>query len=254
MQIADEAVGKWNEIAPYIERLMERASEPGEFKVATGSSMARDDKDSDPYRVSHAVQMCFVAGIDHLHAVKRLIVDSGTLHLAAPFSLSRAALETISAAFWILHPASRDDRITNTLRWHSKNFADQVEAIDTLQREDLDEKRSRLYGIADRRGLRRDIIGGGYTSTAAVRYADTNSTVNVLFQWRLCSGFAHGRPWAYLGASDREQLPTSEPDVQYLRMTSAVQYTLLPALSAFFLLQDVLRLYDLRTGDNLAAL
>ena len=50
--------------------MAKRTGEPNDFPVSPGSSLAGDDKASNPYQVSHAVQMCLVAGVDHLHAVK----------------------------------------------------------------------------------------------------------------------------------------------------------------------------------------
>lgn len=246
-------MAKWAELSPVIERLAERTAQQNEFKVAAGSSMAGDDKASSPYQVSHAVHMCLTAGVDHLHAIKCLIVDGGVLHIAAPYSLGRAALETISTAFWILHPASRNDRVTRALRWYSKNNADRHDAEGSDQAARA-ASRAKLYVVGDRRGLPRDVVGGGYTSTAAVQYADTHSSVEVLLLWRICSGFAHGRPWAYLNLSDREQFPTEDPGVHHIKMTASTASTILPALSAVDLLREVLKLHGGRAGDILSTI
>ncbi|OZG29728.1 hypothetical protein BH683_007255 [Williamsia sp. 1138] len=250
----DQVAAKWHEISPLIDRMSERIGDRDDFKVAAGSSLASDDALTNPYQLSHSVRLCMTAGVDHLHSVKRLVMDSQVLHVAAPFSLSRGALETFSAAFWMLHPIAPGDRIAHGLRWHAKNFNDMHSAVDLLpdvvQNSTLKAKYAKLYRISDAHGLSRKSIRDGYTSTAAVKYAEEHSSVRVLFPWQLCSGFAHGRPWAYLGASSREQFETEDPQVQHLRLTSSLTTVLYPALQALHLLQDVLKLFADRSNTS----
>ncbi|UIR39640.1 hypothetical protein LZP97_26450 (plasmid) [Rhodococcus sp. DMF-1] len=135
-----------------------------------------------------------------------------------------------------------------------KNYIEQDAAATEIgQPFDLAAKRQKVFEVADQRGLPRDLIGTGYVSTTAVKYAQTHSAARVLFVWQLCSGFAHGRPWAYLGASEREECATADPSVQHVRMTSSYGTTLLPALNAVHLLEDVLRNYNLRSGGTFGA-
>lgn len=127
--LSEQAISdKWLKAAPLIDRMMERVGTKGEFPVAGGSSLSGDDKAADPYQVSHVLRMCLTAGVDHLHAVKVLVVDEGVLHVAAPSALARGALENFSAAYWVLGPKSRDDRIERALRWQAKNFKDGAKA------------------------------------------------------------------------------------------------------------------------------
>jgi hypothetical protein len=100
--------------------------------------------------------MCLVAGVDHLHAVKALFVDLHVLHTAAPFSLVRGSLENLSAAFWILHPKARNQRIERTLRWHAKNFHEQfiaLEPLGLLDEAQRDAKLAKLDAVATPRGI-----------------------------------------------------------------------------------------------------
>ncbi|UIR39641.1 hypothetical protein LZP97_26455 (plasmid) [Rhodococcus sp. DMF-1] len=82
-----ETIAAWNKIAPRIDRYVERIGDRSDFSVASGTSLSGDDAASLPYHVSHAVRMCFTAGIDHLHALRQLVVTDRVLHVAAPFSL-----------------------------------------------------------------------------------------------------------------------------------------------------------------------
>lgn len=124
---------KWLQAAPLIDRMMERVGTQGEFPVGTGSSLSGDDKASSPYQVSHGLRMCLTAGVDHLHAVKVLVVDKEVLHVGATSSLARGALENFAAAYWILGPDSRNDRIERHLRWYAKNCKDGSEGKGPFQ-------------------------------------------------------------------------------------------------------------------------
>ncbi|MFJ6096920.1 hypothetical protein [Williamsia muralis] len=194
-----EAVeAKWLEIAPFIDRLAERVADRDDFVVEPNSPLAQDDAATSPYHLSHCLRMCITAGVDHLSAIKQLIIDGQVLHVSAPFTLARGALEVLSAAYWILHPDSQTERIQRVLRWHAKNFNDQHTALSAAgveQSPTRNEKLRKLYTIADTRSIPHSRVKTGYTSSDAVRYADERSSVSVLFAWQLCSGFAHGRPW-----------------------------------------------------------
>ena len=251
----EEASAKWHEMSPLLDRLMERTDSPGEFEVAPGSSLAGDDRASDPYQVSHAVRLCLTAGIDHLHAAKVLVVDQAVLHTAAPYSLARGALENFAAAYWILRPDHRSERVERTLRWHAKNASDGgvargVAGIGEPRASKLD----RLERVAARRGISAKAIGSPYRSTESVRYVDSiaeDLPMRVEFAWRLCSGFAHGRPWAYLGALELEKRPTNTPHVLDVRMSSRVDLALYPNLAAMHLLEVLLRLFQSRSTNQL---
>jgi hypothetical protein len=152
----DDAKTKWQKLAPLLERMMERVGTEGEFPIATGSSLAGDDAAADPYQVSHVIRMCLTAGTDHLHAVKVLVVDQHVVHVAAPASLARGALETLAAAYWVLQPAQRDERVTRSLRWHAKNMRDAETAVGDLElpgHTPLEEKLSKLDAVAAKRSL-----------------------------------------------------------------------------------------------------
>ena len=54
---------------------------------------------------------------------------------------------------------------------------------------------------------------GGYTSTETVKCGEEHAPdlpLGVVLPWRVCSGFAHGRPWAYLGLSKLDVTDTGE--------------------------------------------
>ncbi|WP_402374976.1 hypothetical protein [Isoptericola rhizosphaerae] len=250
---AEQVSAKWAAIAPLIDKLNDRTDDKDDFDVHPRSSLARDDEWADPYHVSHAVKACIVAGVDHLHAVKVLIVDAQTVHVAAPASLVRGCLENISAAYWILHPASRAERVTRCLRWHMQNAKDQHKAIHRLALPDYkpqDERIAKIVAVAERhRGIDVKSVERGYSSTAVVTYADkhVDSRLGVLTPWQLCSGFAHGRPWANLSFSEREEHPTSDPNVMVVRFSTDLTRALYLVRAAMNLTQDLLQMHQQRS-------
>lgn len=247
------ARAKWLELAPLIDRMMKRSDTEGEFSVSSDSALGGDDTAADPYHVSHVVRQCLTAGVDHLHAVKELVVERGVIHIAAPASLARGAIENFATALWVIGPTRRDDRIQRALRWHVKNVRDQEKAAAPLGLPNYTgaaDKLTMLDAVCARRGLSVRDVRRGYTSTEVVRYSEEiagDLPLGVVLPWQICSGFAHGRPWAYLGVSAREEAPTDNPDVLSVRLTSDHSRALYPTLAAVQLLEVFLRIYEQRS-------
>jgi hypothetical protein len=246
----EHVAAKWREIAAGVDRVQKRVEKPAAFSVSAGSSLFGDDRASDPYQVSHAVQLCLLGGIDHLHAAKSLLLDAQMLHTFALYTLLRASLETFTAAFWILHPPNRNLRIERTLRWHAKNFMDQDIAIgvrDIPGNRPLKEKLAKLEKVAESRSIAPGVVSAGYRSSNAVKYADEHAIAGPLLSWQLCSGYAHGRMWAVLGLSEQQFYPADDPKVRSMRLTSDPGRVLFPAHTAFLLMEEIERLLDQRS-------
>lgn len=239
---------KWREISPLIDRLMDRAGADNEFEVQRRSALAGDDRGSAPYQVSYAFRQCLNAAIDHLHAAKLLVVDLRVIHIAAPASLARSALENAATAYWILHPRRRDDRILRALRWQSRNIRDQHTAASHVSPTPLEAQLGKVAAVAAARGLNAGIATGGYKQSTVMAEVAQATDLHVDFVWQLCSGFAHGRPWAYLGALHQQRMPTANPDVLSVRLTSDQALALYPNLEALHLIEAVLRLWEQRAG------
>ena len=242
---------RWREISDHVDRVMDRVGQRDGFEVLSRSSLSKDDRDTDPYQLSHAVRHCSAIGTDNLHALTQLVVKDQVLHLSAPYTLARAALEVFSAAFTMLHPSSRTVRIENLLRWHAQNINDQHKATNSLALNEKltrtkEEKLDNLESIANRHGVGRQFRQGA-TSTHAAKYATQHTNHDVLLCWQICSGFAHGRQWASLGTSDRETFDTDDPNVSYLRMTSSLTTVLYPVNGAELLLRDLIKLWENRS-------
>ena len=88
------------------------------------------------------------------------------------------------------------------MRWHAKNFHEQfiaLEPVGLLDEAQRDAKLAKLDAVATPRGISAQDVRAGYRSSRAVRYAEEHSRSEPLLFWQLCSGYAHGRRWAYLG-------------------------------------------------------
>lgn len=241
---------KWRQAAAYIEELNDRLTDDVvSFDPGPSSSLALDDAASGPFIVSAVLKSCLDAGTDHLHALKVLVLDAGVLHLAAPFSLARGALENYAAATWVLTGATRAERVARALRWHVKNLDDSRNAtrdIDVQGEESLARRRALLDDVANRN----DLGGGfrsGYSSTQAVKAAEAaypDLRLGVVFPWRLCSGFAHGRPWAVHGGSEQQHLDGADPLMVTVRYQSSLTTVLYPTTAAVDLVKAFMASFD----------
>lgn len=257
----EQAWAKWQEVGRLIDALVARSDRSGEWVPAPGSSLAGDDRASDPYQVSHAVGQCLMAAIDHAHAVKSLVVQHQMLHAAAPASLARGFIENMATVFWLLHPSQRVERVARAMKWHVRNIHDQSEAVGDLVRRTESirtpgEKIKRVVDIAIAAGVEdRAYVERGYRPGQAVEYAEREAGlagVGVLLAWRLCSGFAHGRPWAFLGVLEQERVTIADSDVLEVRLTNDFARSLYPVLAGMHLTEVVLRLQQQRSQQLFA--
>ncbi|MFD4328324.1 hypothetical protein ACFWQC_27070 [Nocardioides sp. NPDC058538] len=263
-QLEQLALERWPEVIAAIDAVVKRF-EDQEHAAQPGTSLAADDRRSDPFRTSHVIQMLLNAGIDNLNGIRHLIwgrpgasPDRPVLHQATHYVLARAAIESFSTALWILEPASRPVRVERTLRWYAQNYRDEDQAIGILgvPQRPLEDKLKRLDEIAEQALGAPLPKRAGYTATQVVKYADEGSpdagdrTISTEFLWRLCSGFAHARIWASLTFQEQERRATDDPGVVAVRMTSNLTRALWPAKEAVHLLERLLKLYDQRNRPH----
>lgn len=184
-----------------------------------------------------------------------LVQEHRLLHIAAPASLARGLLENVAAGFWLIHPAQRDERITRTLRWWAKNARDQDRAMrdrPAAGGSRAEDVLARLRVLAETRGIDPSTALRAYTSTEAVTYAEQHAgpgQLGPLFPWQICSGFAHGRPWAFLGASQVEPQEggMTRSGLNDVRLSNSLGLALYPTLAGVELLQTTLRVHRDRT-------
>jgi hypothetical protein len=250
----EEAETMWGWIVQAIDEATLRMQNPSNLYVAPNSQLAKDDARSDPYQVSHCVQTCLNAGIDHLHAARTLMFHphEPVLHANADWSLIRGALENFAAGFWVIHPPQRTYRVEHALRWMVKNFKDQgkaTEDLDLPNTKPTADKVDKVVDVGRRAGCNVKQIRGSYLSTTALEYVDRYShTTNPHLMWQLCSGFAHGRPWASHSMNEMEIQSVSENGVHTVKFTSDYKRLLAAAWPASELMRAVDYLYTLRAS------
>jgi hypothetical protein len=160
-------------------------------------------------------------------------------------------LENTAAAFWLINPTSRDERIKRSLRWWARNAHDQQNA--NAGGASKEKVIALIREIADRRGLDRGQSTAWPRSTDVVTYADTEARthdgerIRVLLPWHVCSGFAHGRGWAQLGMLQTEAIREVRPGVQKIRLTNTLDRILSVTQPGFHLLAATLRVHEKRT-------
>jgi hypothetical protein len=77
-----------------------------------------------PLHLSHAVSHLTSVAVDHLHALRALVVDAQALHNSAPYTLARSAIEAGATALWLLHPPQRDVRVVRRMRHAAQDTRD----------------------------------------------------------------------------------------------------------------------------------
>lgn len=239
----------WARFAQTVESLRARVDSPGGLAVLPGSSLARDDALTDPYRISHAIQTSVVAATDHLDAVRQLVVVDQVLHTAATWTLARSALENLAVAYWLL-TGDRRARVERLLSYQAQNANDaRVAAREPeagiKQRQVVRDRLTRIAAGAEVAGTR---YISGFKVTTVLKWTDDHAPTRPLWIWRVCSGLAHGRQWAYLGALDQDHIASAEPGVTTLKLTSSYVHALIPVLDGAHLATEVFRIFDLRSG------
>lgn len=126
-------------------------------------------------------------------------LDLQALHASAVYSLVRGSLENLAAAFWILHPTPRNDRIERTLRWRARNFNEQLIALEQLG---LANESTRDAKLAKRDAVASDTLGTDlgtklYEKSGLNRWIRRDGGKHL---WRLTCIYETGGPSKSLGA------------------------------------------------------
>jgi hypothetical protein len=162
-------------------------------------------------------------------------------------------LENLATSYWILAPAARAVRVERTLQWFAQDALDGRRAVGGISDRHAARLETRLRDIeasARSRNLDAGRIGRGFGSTEAVSYADEAVAApgGILFSWRLCSGFAHGRSWAQLGVLDKLEVMWTDRAHVDVRLTNGLDKVLLPVRAAVDLLQATALLFAARSA------
>lgn len=175
------------------------------------------------------------------------------MHMYAPYSLARAALENACAAVWLLAPEDRAERILRRMRFAAQDIRGGEDAKSLVgatgprsKAERLDEVRAmaRRRGINEKAAVQR--VGYGEIVELA---GDTQpgGTLPFVFTWRMCSAIAHGDFWATINVVSREEIPGAPPGLADLRITANVETLFFAVFFAVEMTDAGWRLYDERS-------
>jgi hypothetical protein len=222
--------------------------------VEDGSPLAGDAHKSASLQVAHAAWAGFAHSVDHLHALKALILHAQMLHIYAPMTLLRAAIENAASAVWLLDPAQRLERLRRRLKLahHEASEAGQVAKLLPAQVmagvRTAQERMDEIRALAQQLCLDPSDVAGRFSYEKVVREAGEATQLGgdlTAFLWRLTSGFAHGRYWATLSTLKRQALP-AKGNVLNVQLTNDLDLVLLVAQFAVVLTDRALRLYEQR--------
>jgi hypothetical protein len=223
-------------------------------EVEAGSSLAGDARKSPNLQVAHAAWSGFAHAVDHLDALRMLIVEARVVHNYAPMTLVRAAMENAATAVWLLEPSQRAERLRRRLKLANHEAWEAGQAHKLLPAALLEGKRSaqermaEIRALAIRLGLNPDDVAGRLSHEKLVRAAGEateHGADRSAFVWRLCSGFAHGRYWASLSTLQHEVL-AEHGNVLNVRLTNDVDQVLTVAQFPVVFTDRALRLYEKR--------
>ena len=221
-------------IPPHIARALEKIvawneeTDQQSPAVEAGSSLSGDDAKVPTLLVSSAAYQCFVQAVDHLHAVHALLFTAEVLHPYAPYTLVRTAIENAATGIWILSPASRPERVRRCLKraWENvrqgKEFMDRAGITPQPPARSIVQREQEIKDLAVRNGLDQSDVCGRWSTEHQIRCAGEALGDSVAAQsfWRICSGFAHGHPWASLSMLERAE-HDREGNVVQLRLTGS---------------------------------
>lgn len=223
-------------------------------QVHPKSQLASDDALTDPYQSSHAIAMSIGAALDHLLALRALVVDAGSLPMAAPFTLARAALENAAQALWVLAPPEQTIRVKRRLQMAVADARERDSLARTLREErydpsDLPQRLERFRELAERANLPPQALEGKFPSyRTMVREAGSIADVeggHLQALWQIGSGYAHGQSWSFITAGTLGEVARNmKGDVGQYRVTADVPTVFTITSAAFLVLNQALILRD----------
>jgi hypothetical protein len=214
--------------------------------------MRTDDERTHPYELSHAAWHSLIHAVDHLNCLQAVLRDARMIHMFAPYSLVRSALENASAAVWMLHPNVRTTRLVRRLRFAAANI-DNSERMKRLigtegprpKQELIDEVRdiARRAGVDESEAVRHVSYG---EITKAVS-SELGLDVVLPVVWGLGSGISHGDFWPTLiSPTEQADLPGTPPGMATLKITANVQMLMYVTTFATQTTRRGWQLYDQR--------
>ncbi|MBD8729391.1 hypothetical protein [Frigoribacterium sp. CFBP 13707] len=224
--------------------------------VRAGSSLA-GDRSATPYSsVPDQVRASLGVALDHLNAFKIIVADGGADLPFTMFTLVRSAYEAAATALWLLHPASRDERVLRSLKLARDNRRQVHNVMERSGREDPGWDRAIAALERDRDG-RKALVGVRLTSVVSVtdRLVEIAALFPDLFLtplalWQTSSGMAHGNNAMMLLLLDREQVGQAQHGGADYRVTTSLLVVAGYFDAALDMIEAALDLWDSRNRPS----
>ncbi|MGW3631501.1 hypothetical protein ACWD7F_15255 [Streptomyces sp. NPDC005122] len=184
--------------------------------VAERSSLAKDDEPLGTWGAAKFVQSSFSAGLIHVDAFTQLVAVAHQVDPYSPWTLLRGALENFATAAWLLAGKNREERRHRVLSLWAEDFRNRAQHERDTQHvtspdgKTGEERREEVKQLAQELGLPKlpKPDATSIISEAAASAGLEPTPTQAL--WRVASGFAHGRFWPNLRASEvRGAVPIS---------------------------------------------
>ncbi|WP_146080921.1 hypothetical protein [Rathayibacter sp. AY1C2] len=237
------------------------AARTDELDVANGSSLSGDRNAASYNPVPDLIRNNLGVALDHLHALLVSVEESGGKILAmSSFTLIRTAYEATATGLWILHPASRDERLLRSMQltYENRRLVRSMKTGTTKPGEAVadpgfDRTLNRLREqIATRPGLAaRDpkTLTSLAPVTARLEYAAESVPdlpLPPLTLWQMASGIAHGNQSMMIALLEREKVGDSDQTSSDYNVTSSVVSIALFYTAALDMIDVLIELYDSR--------
>ena len=168
-----------------------------------------------PYDLSHVVWRHLSNAVDHLGCLRAVLGDAKVIHMYAPFTLIRGALENACGAIWLLQPPSRRERLIRRFRLAVSDIRHEYEAADLMGQGSPEARREQLakvHVLAQRAGIAVAALKN-VSYSEIVKDVDNGTPGSLaLLSWRVCSGFAHGDWWTTKSVARRTEIPGTSQD------------------------------------------
>ncbi|GAB3968893.1 hypothetical protein V1634_20305 [Plantactinospora veratri] len=221
--------------------------------VAAESDLGRDDQIADPFQLSFAARHSLSYAVDHLHMLRSTLRDAGVIHMYAPYSLVRGAMENGSAAVWMLAPDSQPKRLMRRLRLATLDIANGERVKDLIGvtgPRTLNERRDRVRQVARAAGLDPKEALRHVSYSEIVTAAGSHTSIGekqARLVWNMCSGVAHGDFWSTISVTDNVELPGAPEGIAHLHVTADVRKLALVTFFAAQMVQQAWRLFAQRS-------
>ncbi|MFE0751509.1 hypothetical protein [Gordonia sp. NPDC058843] len=174
-----------------------------DFELEPGSAVYYDNQQlSGFYQISHHVDRAIQTSIGHWRAIMQALFEDGRGWLFSHYAMARPAIENAACAYWLLKPDSRRERIHNLLLLAWDNDDQNRKAFNAAQQPDGAQecraKQAVIEELAKHNGTPFPVKNQGVKYIQMVQSVPQHPAMSsVESAWRITSGMAHGKWWAF---------------------------------------------------------